>query len=76
MYLEQSDYPPGCEKEPVQLRFAFSFRGDPAMERKTVVEFTNPNTFKITVNPLPRGAPGAPANSSNSAERSVPAPAK
>lgn len=50
-YLAQSDFPPGCDKEPKQLRFEFFYKGDPAPERKTLVEFKTPNIFMISVNP-------------------------
>jgi hypothetical protein len=60
LYLTQSDFPPGCDKEPKQLRFEFFFKGDPAPERKTLVEFKTPNIFMISVNPdLPSNAKSA-----------------
>lgn len=63
LYLEQSDYPPGCEKAPKQIWFQFSFRGDPSPERKAKVEFKTPNTYDISVNPdLPLPPPAKSAD--------------
>jgi len=64
LFLEQSDYPPGCEKAPKQIRFEFFFKGQPSPERKTSVEFKTPAKFEISVNPDLK-TPIPPANSAD-----------
>ncbi|MEI9813893.1 MAG: hypothetical protein WDO18_15170 [Acidobacteriota bacterium] len=51
VYLDRSDFPPGCEAKTQQVRFKFLVRGDAGKDEPTLIEFHSPSEYVITLNP-------------------------